>query len=738
MSWKKYGGLKNLENFNNITINNIVTDTFTVRDAIINLLRIEGDLLVNGYVTVRDDVRINGNIFVNSIIGANLVIFDIINIREGHVSGNLFVSENLSVKGNIFLDPNEDTFIYGKDHKFGINTNNLTSTLDISGIHNESINVWTTQPINKSILSRNRNNQGIVLLSDTSGAYVEFFTETPIPMSNNNIVPRDFNYVADASMSYFKGGILELNTKTDVKITTNMIVNKKNSNGHLLQESAIIYDIPAGTYFYNCYQKPTIKTGNALTLVSNDNSSNTFLNITNPNKQGGAFGGGAYINDLSRNMAIIGVLDASGTLTPHQMIVSGNSTVINKATVGFNTFTPTVDKYVVDINGPLKITHGEITTIAEPVIQIINTGSSKNRDYSNYMTIVGTPYPQSTDSSNNNLYYVWNSLNGGKTWIQSSLSNNISSALNINMYGAFAYNNNFRIISGSLTTLQYSLNGGLIWGVFGISGINETLYSTVITDYNTTQRFFVAYNNYFLYFDATVSSITNPNNYDISSSYTKVSTAIPASPVVSCDVSGDYFYIAGGTLVKIFRISTLSSVAMPMFTHSISGGLYKSISVYSESYAVAVGENIISYTLNGGVSWIDFIITGITFNSVYVYDMTNAIAVGNAGTLYYTNNGSVTWQVVPYAILNTSGVANIILDPTHNLSSVYMPNINTLIVSSVIRNFVNPSISGQSKIFYVHVPNLFNITNGSNTIVDICGNMALTGSIVLSGQINQF
>jgi hypothetical protein len=207
---------------------------------------------------------------------------------------------------------------------------------------------------------------------------------------------------------------------------------------------------------------------------------------------------------------------------------------------------------------------------------------------------------------------------------------------------------------------------------------------------------------------------------------------------VTCDVSGDYFYIAGGTLIKIFRISTLSSTAMPLFIHTISGGSYNSISVYSESYAVAVGTNIISYTLNGGSSWIDLITTGITFNSVYVYDMTNAIAVGNSGTLYYTNNGSVTWQVVPSAILNTSGVASIILDPTHNLSSVYMPNINTLIVSSVVLNFVNPNIYGKSKIFYVHVPNLFNITNGSNSVVDICGNMALTGSIVLSGQINQF
>lgn len=750
MSWKKYGGIKNLENFNNITINNIVTDTFTVRDAIINLLRIEGDLLVNGYVTVRDDVVIKGNIYVNSIIGANLVVFDIFNAREVSISENLYVqgnvfisqnlsvSEDLSVQGNIFLDPDKDIFIYGKNNKFGINTNNLTATLDVSGTHNESINVWTTQTINKNILARNNQNQGIVLLSDTSGAYIEFFTETPIPLSNNNIIPHDFNYVSDASMSYLKGGILELNTKNDVKISTNMIVNKKNANGHLLQESAIIYDIPAGTYFYNYYQQSTVKTGNALTLLANDTSSNTFLNITTPNKQGGAFGGGAYPNDLSRNMAIIGVLDTSGSLTPHQIIVSGTSTVKNKATAGFNTFAPNVDKYAVDINGPLKITNGEITTAVEPFIQIINNGFTKKREYSNYICSIGTPYPQLTDPSKNNLYYVWNSANGGQTWTQNKIPF-ISGALNINMYGSFVYNNNFKIISGSLNTLLYSLNSGLDWGVFGGINIigNETLYSVVISDYNTTQRFFVAYNNKFLYFDANVSTITNPNTYTISS-FTLVTTSISAAPVISCDISGDYFYIAGNTTIKTYRISTLSSSAVPLFTHTITGGYYNSISVYSESYAVAVGINIISYTNNGGISWTDFFINGTTFNSVYVYDTTNAIAVGNAGTLYYTNNGSFTWQSVPNTILNTSGVANIIIDPANNLSSVNMPNINTLIVSSVSRNFVNQSIAGQSKIFYVYVPNLFNITSTLNTVLDICGNMALTGSMVLTGQINQF
>jgi hypothetical protein len=218
-------------------------------------------------------------------------------------------------------------------------------------------------------------------------------------------------------MSYHKGGILELHTKNDVKISTNLIINKKSNKGHLLQEPAVIYDIPAGTYFYNSYQQSTVKTGNALTLISNDNSSNTFLNITTPNKQGAAFGGGMYPYDVSRNMAIIGVLDASGALTPHQIIVSGISSVRAKSTVGFNTFAPITETYVVNINGPTRITNGEITTIVEPYIQVNKIGYPKNKLYQNQICVVGTPYPDPTSQSNN-LYYVWNSTTGGTSWTQ--------------------------------------------------------------------------------------------------------------------------------------------------------------------------------------------------------------------------------------------------------------------------------------------------------------------------------
>ncbi len=746
MSWKKYGGLKNLESMNSINTQHIVTDTLSVRQSFLDLITINGGLIVNGFaningyltvqqtVTLQENLIVYGNVDISNnnltrgnLTTGNLVVQNNISIR------NTTISENLSVYGNIYLDPAGDTYLYGKSSKVGINTHNPLATLDISGAYNESINVQTSQPINKNILARNKNNQGIVLLSDTSGAYVEFFTETPIPSSNNNVTFNDMNYVADASMSYHKGGTLELNTKNDVKISSNLIINKKNNSGHLLQESAVIYDIPAGTYFYNVYNKPYVNTGNALTLLSNDNSSNTFLNITNCNKQGAAFGGGSYPNDLSRNMAIMGVLDISGTLTPHQITVSGNSTVKTKATVGFNTFAPKTELYSVNINGPLKITNGEITTIVSPMIQVTNIGYSKNPNYNNTVNIVGTPYP-------NNLYYIWNSTTGGQTWKQQQMMNT-TGGLITTFYGydSTAYNNNVIIVSGQQSVLLYSLDSGTTWGTFGgVPSPTQNLNSVSIIDYiYPVQRIFVTYPNYLLYFDVSMNTNSiNPSTYDITSNNNgTINTGITGV----CDTFGNYIYVTGGTFIKTYNSIVSTPSIQTTWTNMVTSSNYNSINAYSDNHIVAVGVNIISYSTNHGVTWTDMNFTGKIFNSVYVYNNQNAIAVGNSGIVYYTNNGSITWQPVPYDLLNASGVADRLLDTNYNLTSVYMPNMSSIIISCVIQSYISSSVPGQSKIFYVYVPNLFNITSTiSNTVLDICGNMALTGSVTMSGQINQF
>ena len=374
MSWKKYGGLKNLQDFNNITVNNIVTDTFTVRGAFLTVVTIQGDLEVFGNTYQHGDINVDK--MTNT---KNLTVTSLADIQNLTVDVNANILGDLRVNGNIYLDSNSDTYLSANDNKLGVNKINPEAGLDIYSIQQESLSVYTSQTINKNILARNSVNNGIVFLTDSRGAYIEFYGETGVPNTDNNITVGDSNYVADASINYHYGGILELNAKKYINITSNLVIGNNVTNSQLLNEPIIVHDIPVGTFFYNTYMSPLIRTGNALTLVSNDSSSNTFLNIVSPNKQGAAIGGGPYPVDLSRNMAVFGVLDLSQNFTPSQMIVSGNNLVKCKTTTGFNTFAPKTEKYVVDMNGPVIMTNTEIATAVEPNIQINNNYCDKNQ-----------------------------------------------------------------------------------------------------------------------------------------------------------------------------------------------------------------------------------------------------------------------------------------------------------------------------------------------------------------------
>ena len=81
MSWRKYGGINKLDQRNNITVNTIVADKFTVRQAFLSEFNITGDF----------------NIFGNAIIS------QIIHVRGLVDAENLDVSGNTMLGGKVYL-----------------------------------------------------------------------------------------------------------------------------------------------------------------------------------------------------------------------------------------------------------------------------------------------------------------------------------------------------------------------------------------------------------------------------------------------------------------------------------------------------------------------------------------------------------------------------------------------------------------------------------------------------------
>ncbi|NDH07460.1 hypothetical protein EBX93_16330, partial [bacterium] len=119
-----------------------------------------------------------------------------------------------------------------------------------------------------------------------------------------------------------------------------------------------------------------------------------------------------------------------------------------------------------------------------------------------------------------------------------------------------------------------------------------------------------------------------------------------------------------------------------------------------------------------------------TFNAVYVYDLSNAIIVGSGGKILYSTDAYETWKYIPYDVIDDAGTAFIINKSNLNFNDIQMSDNNTFVITAVLQTFsTSPTIKlGSSKVFYIHAPELFNSTN--NTVLDICGNMRISGDIL--------
>lgn len=385
MSWKQYGGTDNLENMSNINVNTITSQGFRLQNAypgnfdICGNVNVHQSLYVNKKLDVRDivvgnsvyiiqNLTVDGDIYSSKNISLNLGSFQSLSCRgNASLNGDTYISEKLYLDsydntGNTYVNPSGNLYLKGNSSLLGINTDNPQYMLDINGNTSNVLSVKSSQENTRNIISRNTNNRGIIVESNTSSSSIKIYNETPITNT--------YGSSADAVLTYNIGGNLSIGVSNNTSILSNVVISNI-ARPHLLNETVIIYDN------YNNSSNTTPNSGNALSLVSFDNSSVAFLNMIKPDKGGYVLGGGAYTNDKSRQMGTMGLLDTSGTYIPSQMIVSGNNAGKYRSTIGFNTYSPRVDKYVVDINGPVHITNGQLklASIATFEIKSIATTS---------------------------------------------------------------------------------------------------------------------------------------------------------------------------------------------------------------------------------------------------------------------------------------------------------------------------------------------------------------------------
>ena len=485
-SWRQYGGTNKLNTIHSLNVNNFSSDTLTLRDGykgnfdicgnltVENSSTIKKDLTVYENSTIIKDLTVNGNVTI-----ANRLTVQTINVvNQNFIINDMTVNRTLTVKGRttlldkIYLNRTLDRFINLISGNIGINTTTPNATFDISGNVSTVLNMYSGQITTNNILVRNANNAGITLNANATCSNINFFNETPINIGD----PIAYN----ARIMYTQGGNIDIDTSSNIRLFSDIIIGNSSINrkDHVLNETVVIYDTSSNI----------ISNRNALSLITQDNSSRTFLNITTPNIKGISIGGGAYFRDPELSMGTMGWLDENKEYIPSQMIVSGNNISKYRSSIGFNTYDPKKDNYVMDINGPVRITNGYLQLVSTTNYQINNL--NRMRQKNKVSTIFASGYPtiyinSATGKLDANKTFIY-SQNMGKTW--NSFTNNISNTVINNTditNSIFTYDNSYSLIVGYNTFNLLDLSNGIIEENYGDKSNLGFLYESGGTELGT-------------------------------------------------------------------------------------------------------------------------------------------------------------------------------------------------------------------------------------------------------------
>ena len=723
MSWKKYGGTNKLDKLNNISVNTIVTDKFTLKNFYVGDWDICGGLRAKDNALMLSDLTVEGDIYGFG----NINIDGAMNVFNTNIIGNIFIAENAFVRETLYMDLSGGTLLRGENNRFGFNTVRPQATMDISGDLVRTIDIHTTTATNKNVVARNVFNQGMTVNVEPNRAYIDFYVDTSM-----NLATEKF----DGRLVYEQGGNFTIDVSNIVKFKPRVIFSQDLSKNLVADERIIIYGNPLADvpYIPTIYGDNTFKTGTAAYLVAGDNSSNAFFRLGTEKGTGMTLGGGYFPNN--KIMGVVALIDASNVKYPAMNIVSGNLINNLKTSIAVNKYNVSTvngaNKYAMDINGPIKLAHQELIVAADISFQVYRTAFFGNTGYA-----VGSPV------TNNNPFtqFFLKTVDCGYTWTQSRIvdsggnpnPNNLE--LTAHFFSAiYTIGATDILIAGDNRFFFRSTNGGQSWSKIpfknGVSESNDIINTTSIFLSNqglANERIIVGTGiNSGISNGTILNSPTGEWNVNgIPTTY--ISTGLSA--VNAIHGSGLDTVIVGAGGIVPYR-TYLGGFGTRVATTST----FYDVKVFNDglkNHAVAVGANAIWYahdlSWNGSayaVSWSQVAVSG-TLRCVQMLDASRAIAVGDAGLILYSVDGFLTW-------FNSGTIDNNSLISGVNLSAISAVNANDFVVSGVIQNY---GTSARTKVFNLYAPYFLNRPN--NHVLEASGNMVLSGDLQINdaGQI---
>jgi UDP-3-O-[3-hydroxymyristoyl] glucosamine N-acyltransferase len=804
VNWRKYGGINNFETTENLTVHIITADYLTLRNYYYGLFEISGNVVVSDSINVGKDLIVSGNIFGSQ----NL-----------EVSNNFIIGNTLQVSKNLYLGSidgslNSNTpYFFGLNGNIGVNTTKPTYSLDVSGDNVHGLNVYSGNVNNINTISRNINNNGVVVSTDASHSYIIFFNDSAIDTSSNeystgiiksssegiiDISSNVTNIYANHETNIYSTYYTNISAGITTSVNSKLSVSNRFIREFLKNETVVIYDISSGEYLLDVYEKgekpnvPLFKTGNALSLVADNSFSNTFLNIITPadSALGLGIGGGSFPLDQTRSMSTMGLYDASGRYMPIETTVQGSSISKMRGTLGINTYAPVTDRYILDVNGPILITNGEIQPMYDASFQI-NYMAFLRYDHASKAVGFGTPIiDNNAGITSNPTPYSYNfvySNNGGQTWnyvdyykktTLVSVEDTYFATSPTIMNCAFIYDENNIMACGQTAFTLVSYDGGLVWYQMSISNIITDIKCVqLFRQYNASyfnpseKQVLVVYvdsvNNgvYYFHMDS-IYAVQNvihnqgasmPTITDTSDCSITHAVPITVGPVRSMDgFDASYVFVAGENGIQKLLINPSSYLQsnsdhglIPDITH-VSGRPYNFVrNLNNTDFTIFAGDGVMTYTKDGN-TFTD-VVMDVSFGSVDIFDMNIAIAITNDicnvsyGRVYYTLDGANSWIPMSNEFFNSSGNANSI---THlfdyyyaKLGQIYFYDKHSFVISSVVSQYDDTTntnyafkSNGYTKIFHCYMPDLFDHEN--NTILDACGNIRVFGNVDVYDNIN--
>lgn len=804
-TWKSYGGTNHLETANEITVSELTVDTLSLKNAYSGVFKVIGDIYTTGNVNISNNLDISG---------------DINSYGDLNVYGSMLVYKNINIKKRLYLGDNNtntptDTtnpFFYASQLFVGLNTTTPVSPLDISINTECGVFFHSSNSVNKNVITKNNNNYGIIASANDMSSCISFYNASSILDPSNDTIDISGLTLGDATIALTNNDLV-LSSTNSVVLNTPTVFTTDLSTTTLKNEFVTIYDSPntSTIYNYNRYRNTSYEAGKALTLVGygskySDISAGTFLSIVNINSIGaGIVAGpdpenitepfsstGLFINkqikkhlypDTSYNTTLV----SNNYFIPIQTTATSSSRPYNRTSIGINNTIPIKNTFLMDINGPVRITNTDFFHDTDVSFQIVKAEHLCGN--TNFIVAIGSPTITSSGLIKDTILI---STNGGENWkyvFDPSLSLSATTTTNKTFDNINIYNENIILLSNKSGQILISFEQGIEGSWFNIintlitssipiigftklidNTIGYDIYLTILYDSakerfvkviftqdNITGLLIKEYNvdsTQAEYIHELSTLITDPS-FNTTNGSTITGIACKSIPFYLTTYSG-YFYLTTSNGIYKIKFAPVTVVnpktnGLPFYPNFETETSYNTTYKYNDvkiftdtSFAIFVGDGIISYTKDGTNFYDSNIVDkmdiydrydkGDHFDTINIYSLNVATAVGKNGTqIYYTTDGAETWSRLSTAIMNSTGIyAGIVPPLTSPLINVFMTSENTLLIFGAYKGFTANS-NGLSKIFKGYIPQIF--SSSSNTVFDVCGNSNIWGNVNIQDNI---